>query len=124
MPVSIEAELYIGGKHYEGVIENLSAEGFHFSAVPSKMPSDLYPGDEVELAFNLPSEETLILQCNVKWAEKTRPESTPGTLGLEITERSFEYDDFYMNTYSNYMGIIQKDGKDVRSILKLFLISS
>lgn len=106
VPVSIEAELYIGGKHYDGFIENLSAEGFHFSTVPSKMPSGLHAGDEVELAFNLPSEETLTLQCSVKWVEKAKPEGSTGTLGLKITERSFEYDEFYMYTYSNYMGII------------------
>ncbi len=105
IPVELEAELILNSKRYEGVIENISEEGVYMKIPSEKMPADLAPGSELELEFELPSDETLTLNCKLMWSDNTQPDSSSNNIGLEITDLPQEYEDFHKELYIKHMGV-------------------
>jgi hypothetical protein len=51
------------------------------------------PGTKVELKIKLPSEETLILHCEIMRSKNTSPDGLTSGIGMEIINPPSEYDD-------------------------------
>lgn len=88
--VGYRAEVVCGGKHYEGIIENLSATGLNV-LINSPVPeTDLRQNNTVELRFDLCPEQSASLSCRVVWSTKTLPHNLSTRLGLEIVDPSWD----------------------------------
>jgi len=113
IPVEFEATIIYEKKEYEVEIENLSEEGIQIRTDPEKVATDFNTVTEIELAFELlsgetlrPSGEKLKLHCRVIWSEKTPPDGLTNTIGLEIIEKSAQYEELLKTLHIDYMGIL------------------
>lgn len=113
IPVEFEATIIYEKKEYEVKIENLSEEGMLVKTDTEKVAIDINTGTEIELEFELlsggtlqPSGEKLKLNCRVIWSGKSTPDSLNNTIGLEITEKSSQYEEFLKSLHIDYMGIL------------------
>ncbi|MEF9427201.1 MAG: PilZ domain-containing protein [Candidatus Mariimomonas ferrooxydans] len=113
IPVKFEATIIYKKKEYEAKIENLSEEGMQIRTNPVKAAIDFEPGTVIELEFELlsgetlkPAGEILKLNCKVIWSGKSPPDDLKNTIGLEIIEKSLQYEEFLKSLHINYMGIM------------------
>ncbi len=113
IPVKFEATIIYEKKEYEVKIENLSEEGIHIRTEPVKAVIDFEPGTLIELEFELlsgetlkPAGEILKLNCRVIWSEKSTPDDLKNIIGLEIIDKSTQYEEFLKSLHIDYMGIL------------------
>lgn len=120
--VSMDAKLISGKKVYDGFIENISEHGirwYHYSGVvedfperkiyiktaPSQIALNCNPGAIIDLEFQIPSGETISLQCRVIWSKsrlhgpaKRIHFDTPhaySIIGMEIIAPPQQYKKFF-----------------------------
>ncbi len=93
-PVSLEAKLTSGYINYAAFVGNLSEYGLYVITVHTENPKDLNPKIRLELQFQLPSGETLKLNCRKKWAYKITQNSLINNIGMEILNPPLEYKEF------------------------------
>ena len=96
VPVHLEAVLISRGNDYSGLIRNISENGAYVETAPTDTLEGFIPGTILELRFQLPSEETLSLQCEVTWlySRKTLPDGLINSMGLEIKSPPPEFEEF------------------------------
>ena len=87
-----KAKLILNRDRYEATIENFSENGIK---VITDIAVDFLPDEIIDLEFEIPSGEVLSLHCKVIWLSKVSSESLIQDVGLEITENSPEYEDFF-----------------------------
>ena len=90
--ISLHANIIIGEKTYKGLIGNISEEGVLYSLTTFIQTDDKFlPQKNVGLNFDLPTGETVDLNCEVRWFIK--PSNTGKTLmlGLYIIDPSPAY---------------------------------
>ena len=87
-----KAKLILNRDRYEATIENFSENGIK---VITDIAVDFLPDETIDLEFEIPSGEVLSLHCKVKWSNKLSSDSLIQDIGLEITENSPEYEDFF-----------------------------
>ncbi len=92
--VSIEAEVISDGVSCTGFIGNLSEDGLFMRMPPSDAFGDFSSGLPVTLKLQLPSGDTVNLECRVKWVGKKHPGSSICNVGMEINKAPREYLDF------------------------------
>ena len=103
---NFNAELIYGTKRYEVAIENFSENGMLITN-PEMIPAiEVIAGTTIDLEFTLISPETLQpsgqrlrLSCKVIRMDKT-PGGITNSIGLEIIDRSLEYEEFLNTLYS------------------------
>lgn len=95
IPVTLDAYFSSGGKTYTGLIENVSREGVEYLMVSSiQATKDFKPEKMIELYFQIPSGQTLNLNCEVKWLLKASQNDKLLTLGMKIIDPPQEYKEF------------------------------
>jgi len=87
-----KAKLILNRDRYEATIENFSENGIK---VITDIAVDFLPDETIDLEFEIPSGEVMSLHCKVKWSNKLSSDSLIQDIGLEITENSPEYEDFF-----------------------------
>jgi hypothetical protein len=91
----LEAELIENRARYDVTIENFSENGMKVREEFINKAVDFLPDETIDLEFEIPSGEVLSLHCKVIWSSKISSESLIQDIGLEITENSPEYEDFF-----------------------------
>jgi hypothetical protein len=90
-----KAVLILNRDRYDATIENFSENGIKAIAESTDIALDFLPDETIDLKFEIPSGEVLSLYCKVIWANKISSDSLMQDIGLEITENSPEYEDFF-----------------------------
>ena len=90
-----KAKLILNRARYEATIENFSENGIKVITESKDTALDFLPDEAIDLEFEIPSGEVLSLHCKVKWSNKLSSDSLIQDIGLEITENSPEYEDFF-----------------------------
>ena len=91
--VSLEAEILSEDRSFAGIIENLSNEGLYVKIVPAKTPVDFTPGKPLKFIIQLPTGETLNLNCELKWLCNDTSYDLSGRAGMKIINPPPEYID-------------------------------
>lgn len=99
--VELAAKLILNKTRYNGVINNLSEDGICMTTEYTEKDSDSFPGTRLEVELQLSSGEVMNIPCRVMWSSK----DFTGILGLEISEKPFEYEDFFKSLYYNNMQV-------------------
>ncbi len=79
-----KAEIFYGNKRYPGIIENLSASGVNVLTDPLDSDIDFLPEDSIDLKFESPTGEEVILNCKIMWSSKMPPHNLRHRIGMEI----------------------------------------
>lgn len=95
LPRELKAELILDGKIDDATIENLSKTGIKVRTVAANIALDVMFGTILDLQFELPSGETVRLNCKVRWSCKISPKSLIKDIGLEFTEQSQMYEEWF-----------------------------
>jgi hypothetical protein len=91
----LNAEFISSGLSYTGFIENISDEGMFMTTDPTKTAIDFTPAIPRTLKFQLPSGNTLKIQCDVRWFYmKTSTHGLIFTMGIKIINPPSQYIDF------------------------------
>lgn len=91
--IGLKAEITSGSVSCEGVIENLSENGMFIITSPTDTVMDLTPGTILEVKFQFFSEETLKVNCKIKWSCKTPSHGLTNRIGMEIIDPPWEMSD-------------------------------
>ena len=84
--VNLESLIVSNDRTYEGFIQNVSEEGLAYES--DSFPSNLQefsPEKTINVILKMPSGETLILNCEIKWSSEQSPWPLPknySTLGM------------------------------------------
>ncbi len=81
-----DAEIIHEGRNYAAIIENLSENGVCVITLPTGIPVDIAPGEKLKTKFRPHPGETLVLNCIVRWSNKTPPHGLTTRLGMEIID--------------------------------------
>ncbi|MBL7048766.1 MAG: PilZ domain-containing protein [Nitrospira sp.] len=82
--VNLDARLKVGEESFASSIENLSDEGIYLITAPAKKPITFSSDTQASLKFVLPSGETQLLECKIKWSYVTPPHGFTTSVGLSI----------------------------------------
>jgi hypothetical protein len=97
----LKAESTSGNIKHNGSIENFSREGM-MKVILNGQLLDIIPGTELEVSFETPSGEKVILACEVRWVRycSNMPFGLKHTVGMEITNPPQKYTGFVESLYS------------------------
>jgi len=96
--ISLDARIISGGQIYSGIIVNMSEEGIFMVNAISRTSIDFTPGSTLKLITQLPTDEILDLDCDVKWFQKkSSPHGPTFKMGMEIINPPLEYRKFIRN---------------------------
>lgn len=102
-PVRLKAKIISGSEAYPGFIQNVSESGVgYFIESVFKVEKDFAPKKIIELAFEIPSGETLKLDCEIIWCSRKSPDDKNATIGLKIIKPSQKYKKFAKNLKTDY----------------------
>ncbi|MCK5427322.1 MAG: PilZ domain-containing protein [Thermodesulfovibrionia bacterium] len=95
----IKTVIISGGRSFEGVIGNISAEGVYMRIEAVKVNVDLKRGEILELKFQPIPGETLNLHCMIKMTELLPMDRTTSGfgIGMEIIDPPLKYKEFYLS---------------------------
>ncbi len=85
------AELIYKDKRYASTIENLSEDGAYIITAPQQSSFDFTPDTPLELRFQFPDGEKLVLYGKVKWSFLTPPHGFTNSIGVEIINPPLTY---------------------------------
>jgi hypothetical protein len=113
----VKAKSISKNKGYQGSIENFSREGM-LKSIPNGHVLDIIPGTTVGVSFQIPSGETLNLECEVKWIRHLpdMPYGIKHHVGMEVQNPPQKYTEFVEGLYNEsfYNSLVQKiDYKDL-----------
>ncbi len=93
--ISLDARIISDGQVYSGIIINLSEEGLFMVNAISRITIDFTPGSTLKLVTQLPTNEILNLDCDVKWFQKkTSPQGPTFKMGMSIIDPPSQYRNF------------------------------
>lgn len=102
-PVRLKAKINSGGKTYPGFIQNVSESGIgYFIESAIKVEKDFTPKKMIELTFQIPSGETLNLDCEIIWCSRKSPDDERLTIGIKIIKPPQKYKKFAKNLKADY----------------------
>ena len=93
--VTFKARLILDDKSYPGYIENLTEGDMYLLASPLIPLTQSAPGSAFTLEFSPPSGEMFNLNCRLKWFYRTPPHGLTKSLGIEVTDPSLQYINFF-----------------------------
>jgi len=90
--ITLHAEVIIGDKTYKGMIGNVSEEGVS-STITTYIKTDeqFSPQKSIHLVFDLPSGDTVDLDCEIRWYLRPREQGPNLILGLYIVDPPSKY---------------------------------
>ena len=83
---NFSAEIIYRDKRYAGSIENLSPVGAYVVTAPAQSAGDFAPDSSLEIRFQFPSGEEIILDCKIIWSYSTPPHGYTHSIGVEIID--------------------------------------
>lgn len=90
--VTLRAEVMSGGKHFDGIIGNVSEEGLAYVMMTFIDASDGFvPRNGIALIFTTPGGETFNLRCDVRWFLKPSEDKQRFIAGMKIIDPPDEY---------------------------------
>ena len=90
--ITLSAKVIIGGKSYSGVIGNVSEEGVSSTITTCiKTDEQFTPHKIIHLVFELPSGDTVNLDCEIRWYLRPRENGPNLILGLFIVAPPAKY---------------------------------
>jgi hypothetical protein len=92
--VQLMAKRISGDEKHAVFIENISEEGMHIMIHPAKPAKDFPPGKQLEIRFKITAEETLNLQCKVRWSYRILTNGLSNIIGIEIIAPPLKYKEF------------------------------
>ena len=103
---TLDAEFSLEENNYTGVIENISNEGIYMRLLSAGAPIEFTPGTELELNIKLSPEETMNLNCVIRWSKSISPDRLSGSAGMEIINPPAEFGELlkkqeYIDLYSD-----------------------
>jgi len=102
-PVRLKAKIISGGETYPGFIQNVSESGIgYFIESVIKTEKDFAPKKIIELSFQIPSGETLKLDCEIIWCSRKTPDDKSLTIGIKIIKTPQKYKNFSKNLKADY----------------------
>ena len=102
-PFRLKAKIISGGKTYPGSIQNVSESGIgYFIESVIKVDKDFAPKKIIELSFQIPSGETLNLDCEIMWCSRKTPDDKKLTIGIKIIKPTQKYKNFAKNLKTDY----------------------
>ena len=102
-PVRLKAKIILDGETYPGFIQNVSESGIgYFVESVIKVEKDFTPKKMMELNFEVPSGETLKLDCEIIWCSRKSPDDKNLTIGVKIIKPSQKYKKFAKNLEADY----------------------
>jgi hypothetical protein len=102
-PVRLKAKIISGGETYPGFIQNVSESGMgYFIESLIKVEKDFAPKKIIELSFQIPSGETLNLDCEIIWCSRKTPDDKRLTIGIKIIKPPQKYKTFSKNLKTDY----------------------
>jgi len=84
--IGYKTTLVSGSAALEGVIDDLSENGVSVVVYSSEPLQQFTPDTEVTLNFQPTSEETLTLQCRVKWVDRLQRRGRAYRIGMEVID--------------------------------------
>ncbi len=90
----LTCEIISRSLRFTGLIENLSEKGICALINPTKAVEDIPGGMTFVVKFQIPSGNTIDIQCKVKQAYKTSPSGPTNNVGMEIIYEHQEYKEF------------------------------
>jgi hypothetical protein len=107
----VKAKSLLKNKGYNGSIENFSREGM-MKTIPNGQIIEMLPGTTIGVSFQMPSGETLNLECEVKWIRhhSDLPFGIKHHIGMEIKNTPQKYTEFVEGLYNEsfYSSLVQK----------------
>ncbi len=95
IPVYLKANIILNDKTYSGFIEDVSVEGIKYIVTYFFKPSENFtPEKKVSLNFQVPTGETLNLNCEIIWFTRITPDDKELTLGMKIIDPPQKYMEF------------------------------
>ena len=91
-----KTEILYAGSSYSGIIENISASGVNVLTDTLSSQIIFQPDDPVELKFEPPSGEAVIIKCTIMWSSAIPPHNIRHRIGMEITELPWEKTAFFL----------------------------
>ena len=93
--ISLHAKVIADGKSFDGVIENVSDEGVASTITTHlKADQDFSPHKIVELSFQLPTGESINMNCEVRWFLRPSSNNSSVMLGLHVEDAPQSYKDW------------------------------
>lgn len=91
-----KTEILYAGSSYAGVIENISASGVNVLTDTLSPGITFKPDEPIELKFETPSGEAVIIKCSIMWSSPIPPHDVRHRIGMEITELPWEKTAFFL----------------------------
>jgi len=91
-----KAEITFEDKTYQGTIENLSETGANVLIVSLEEELSFTPGKTLILKFGIQPDETLTLNCTIKWSTKLPPHGLIKGIGVEIIDPPWEENNCFL----------------------------
>ena len=85
-----KAEIIYSGHSYSGVIDDLCEYGLCVITSPLANEVDFVQNDKIDVRFTTHTDETLTLNCLIKWTSKTHPERAVYKIGMQIIAPPWE----------------------------------
>ena len=102
-PKELKAELILHGHRCDVTIENFAEDGIKVITEPKNTAVGISSDEIIVLEFEIPSGEALSLHCKVKWSSKRSSDSLIEDIGLEITEKSPIFEDYFKSLFISDM---------------------
>ncbi len=114
--VNLYAKIIIGGKTYNGYIENVAQEGNEYlltclinvstedkpKQITEIHSEDFKPKKTAEVHFQTPSYGAINLSCEVIWFSVSQYDDSIEVLGMEIIHSSAQYKEFFNSLNKDY----------------------
>ncbi|MBI4825228.1 MAG: PilZ domain-containing protein [Nitrospirae bacterium] len=101
--LSLFAELTLAEKSLNGFIENISEHGIMQRVFSDVEVHGFTPGNDVNVNFMLPSDDTIDLKCSIKWLNMNSQQFSEiiYNVGMEIIEPPNAYLKFVHDLYKH-----------------------
>lgn len=100
IPLNLAADIFLGGKAYDGTIVNVSADGTG-SAVTLVIDTtaEFIPANTIHLHFQEPSGQAIDLNCELEWFSRSESDAHKIAIGMSIVNPSQMYEMFVKKLY-------------------------
>lgn len=92
----LKTEILYGNNIYTGIIENLSAAGVNVLTDPIESEVDFQSYDPIELKFQSPKGEEVILECIIMWSSAIPPDNIRYRIGMELVGHLWDKIAFFL----------------------------
>jgi hypothetical protein len=102
-PVNLKAQIISDGETYPGFIQNVSEDGIGY-VIESvfEVDKDFAPKKMLLINLQLPSGETLNLDCEIIWCTRKSPDDKRLIIGLNIIKPPQKYKKFVKRLKTDY----------------------